>query len=73
MTHRPARSDRDRLEALRDRLQAVLDDPTTTPRDLATVSREYRLTLDALAEVTPAAGTSPLDEIAARRHQRGAL
>ncbi|MDF2968121.1 MAG: hypothetical protein K0Q93_1899 [Nocardioidaceae bacterium] len=57
--------------ALRDRLQAVLADPQTIPRDLAAVSREYWMTLDKLAEIEPSSGTSPLDEIAARRH-RGA-
>ena len=61
-----------RLEALRDRLQAVLDDAATTPRDLAAVSREYRMTLAKLAALAPAAASSPLDEIAARRKQRGA-
>jgi hypothetical protein len=30
--------------ALRDRLQAVLADPQTIPRDLAAVSREYWMT-----------------------------
>lgn len=65
-------SDRARLEALRDRLEAVIADPETSPRDLASVGREYRQTLAALAVVTPAAGTSALDEIAARRRSRGA-
>lgn len=64
-------TDRVRLEALRDRLEAVLADAETTPRDLAAVSREYRQALAALAAVTPATGTSKLDEIAARRRKRG--
>lgn len=61
-----------RLEALRDRLQGVLDSPDTTARDLATVGREYRMTLAKLAELAPAASGSALDEIAARRKKRGA-
>lgn len=64
--------ERTRLEALRGRLQAVLEDPATTPRDLAAVSREYRMTLAKLAELAPASTGSPLDEIAARRTERGA-
>jgi hypothetical protein len=66
------RTDRTRLEALRDLLEGVLNDPETAPRDLATVSREYRMTVSALAGLGPAAGTSKLDEIAARRRKRGA-
>lgn len=61
-----------RLEALRDRLRGVLDNPETSPRDLAAVSREYRMTLDKLADLAPAAAGSALDEIAARRQKRGA-
>ena len=72
MTKRPAPTDHTRLEAVRDLLEAVLSDPATAPRDLATVSREYRLTLDKLREVKPRTGTSALDEIAARRDKRGA-
>ncbi|OBA88780.1 hypothetical protein A5633_08405 [Mycolicibacterium elephantis] len=64
--------DRARLEALRDRLEEVLNDPQTTPRDLAAVSREYRQTVAALASLTPTPGASKLDEIAARRRKRGA-
>ena len=52
--------------------RAVLNDPKTAPRDLAAVSREYRLTVAALAALAPAPGTSKLDEIAARRRKRGA-
>lgn len=60
-----------RLEALRGRLEAVLSDPETTPRDLATVAREYRILVTKLAETAPAAGkSSPLDEIAAARRKR---
>lgn len=66
------RSDRARLEALRDLLEGVLNDPETSPRDLATVSREYRLTVATLAASGPVAGSSKLDEIAARRRKRGA-
>lgn len=68
----PGESDLDRLTALRDRLEGVLHDPGTTARDLATVSREYRLTVTQIAAMAPVAAGSPLDEIAARRRQRGA-
>jgi hypothetical protein len=61
-----------RLEALRARLEAVLDDPSTSPRDLAAVSREYRMTIAKLAEMAPAEAGSALDEIARRRKKRGA-
>lgn len=64
-------ADRARLEALRDRLEAVIADPETSPRDLATVGREYRQTIAALSVSSPASGTSALDEIAARRRARG--
>jgi hypothetical protein len=72
MTRAKPRSDRARLEALRDRLERVLNDPKTPPRDLATVSREYRMTVATLAASAPAPGASKLDEIAARRRKRGA-
>jgi len=65
-------SDRERLEALRSRLEHVLDDPETSARDLASVSREYRQVIDALAVIAPADATSRLDEIAARRRKRRA-
>lgn len=63
-------SDRARLEALRSRLEAVLHDPDTAPRDLASVSREFRMTVATLAAIAPPAATSKLDEIAARRRKR---
>ena len=72
MTGAEGLSDRDRLVALRARLEAVLADPETSPRDFASVSREYRMTLAAIAELAPVAEGSPLDEIAARRRKRGA-
>lgn len=72
MTKAAPPDDRARLEALRDRLEGVLSDPDTTPRDLASVSREYRQTVAALAQLGPPAGVSKLDEIAARRRKRGA-
>jgi hypothetical protein len=72
MTKRRTLTDHDRLEALRDLLAAVLADPAIAPRDLATVSREYRLTLEKLRDLKPSTGTSALDEIAARRSKRGA-
>ena len=67
-----ATTDLDRLTVLRGRLEAVLADPTTSPRDLASVSREYRQTLVQLGELAPADESSALDEIAARRAKRGA-
>jgi hypothetical protein len=64
--------DRARLEALRDRLQGILDDPETPPRDMAAVSREYRQTLTALSQLAPPAAGTALDELRARRRKRGA-
>lgn len=67
-----APTDQERLTALRSRLEGALNDPTTTPRDLAALSREYRQLLAQLASsALPVAG-SALDEIAARRVRRGA-
>lgn len=65
-------TDKDRLEALRGRIEGVLEDPSTTPRDLATCAREYRLLLAALSEQSGTVAGSPLDEIAKRRAERGA-
>lgn len=62
--------DRKRLEAARDRLEAVLNSPDTTPRDLAVVAREYRITIEKLATFAAPRARSPLDEIAARRAKR---
>lgn len=64
-------TDLERLTALRSRLESVLNDPETSPRDLAAVSREYRLLVAQLAEISPPASGSALDEITARRVQRG--
>ena len=72
MTHDPPRTDLARLEALRARLEAVVNDPATSPRDLASVSREYRILVEKISAMTPAAKASPLDEIAKRRAKRGA-
>jgi hypothetical protein len=72
MSQAEPRSDRARLEALRELLEGVLNDPETSARDFAAVSREYRLTLATLAGLAPAQGASKLDEIAARRRKRGA-
>lgn len=66
------RTDRDRLVAVRDRLEAVLADQSTPPRDLATVAREYRILLERLGALTAPGVPSPADEIAARRAARGA-
>ncbi len=72
MTKDTSQDDRARLEALRALLEAILNDPETPPRDMATVSREYRQTLSALGQLAPAARDTKLDEIAARRRKRGA-
>lgn len=72
MTQEPSTTDRARLEALRDRLEAVTADPDTSPRDLATVAREYRILVTKLAETAPSSAGSPLDEISKRRQRRGA-
>lgn len=71
---RPANplDDRARLEALRDRLSALIASADTSPRDLAAVSREYRQTIAALSSLAPPATGTRLDEIAARRRKRGA-
>lgn len=65
-------TDRARLEALRDRLEAIVSDPKTSPRDVIAASREYRITVAALGQSAPAAAGSKLDEIAARRRRRAA-
>jgi hypothetical protein len=72
MTDDTSTDDRARLEALRGLLEAILNDPETPPRDMATVSREYRQTLSALGQLAPAAAGTPLDELRARRRDRGA-
>lgn len=66
----PEPSDLARLQALRDRLRGVVDDPATSPRDLATVAREYRIVVEKIAAMTPSKGGSKLDEIAAKRAKR---
>ena len=63
--------DRTRLVALRGLLEAILNDPETPPRDMASVSREYRQCLTALGQLAPAAAGTPLDELRARRRKRG--
>lgn len=72
MSQAEAGADRTRLEALRDLLEGVLNNSETSPRDVASVSREYRMTVAALAGQAGASGSSKLDEIAARRAKRGA-
>lgn len=67
----PEKTDLARLESARDRLEQVVNDPATSPRDLATVSREYRLLVEKIATMAPTAQRSALDEIAARRQKRG--
>ncbi|BCO57890.1 hypothetical protein KN246_14715 [Mycobacterium intracellulare] len=66
------KTDRARLEALRDRLAEIIDSPETSPRDVIAASREYRITVAALGQSEPAAAGSKLDEIAARRRRRAA-
>jgi hypothetical protein len=63
-------TDHGRLEQLRDRLQAIVNSPETSPRDVVAASREYRIVVAALAQTAPAAATSKLDEIAERRRCR---
>ena len=65
---------RGRLEALRDSLQAVMDDGVGA-RDFAALSREYRATMAELAtlEANVMKAGDPVDEIAARRAARGAV
>lgn len=65
-------TDVERLTALRGRLEGVLNDPETAPRDLAAVSREYRLLVAQLADIADPAAGSALDEIWSRRVLRGA-
>lgn len=60
-----------RLTALRERLEGVLADPDTSPRDLAALSREYRLLVAQVAAMSPGGVASALDEIAERRQRRG--
>lgn len=62
--------DRGRLEAARDRLEAVLHNPETSPRDLASVAREYRILVEKIAATFSSTSSSKLDEIAARRAKR---
>lgn len=65
-------TDRGRLEQLRDRLEAIVNSPETSPRDVIAASREYRIVVAALAASAPAVVPSKLDEIAERRRKRGA-
>ena len=70
--HAPSDDTRARLEGARDRLKAVLDNPETSPRDVAAVAREYRIVVERLGALAPPSGRSALDEIAARRRKRSA-
>lgn len=57
-----------RLLEARDRLAGVIADPDTSARDLAAVSREYRLVLAELAELgTPQKENDVVDQLASRR------
>lgn len=60
-----------RLQSVRARLELVLEDEETAPRDLAGVSREYRLVLDAIRARSDGPAGSAVDEISARRAKRG--
>lgn len=60
------------MEALRDRLAGIIDNPETSPRDVVSASREYRIVVAALGQTAPAMGTSKVDEIAERRRRRAA-
>ncbi len=64
-------TDRQRLEAYRSRLEGALDDPETSPRDIAQLSRELRQLVETLAKLAPVDAVSRVDEIAARRRNRG--
>lgn len=63
---------RERLEALRDSLQAVMDEEGVGARDFAALSREYRATLAELDALPAAKEVSAADEIAERRARRQA-
>lgn len=63
-------TDRGRLEAVRDRLQSIVNNPETAPRDVVAASREYRIVVAALAQTAAPAAASKLDEIAERRRRR---
>lgn len=70
MSRANKKTDRARLEALRDRLEAIVSSPKTPARDVIAASREYRIVVAALGQTVPPAGGSKLDEIAARRRRR---
>jgi DNA-binding transcriptional ArsR family regulator len=62
------------LKALRDRLAEALDNPVTSTRDLSSLSKQL---VDVLAEIekeepSKPKEASPLDELNARRQERGA-
>lgn len=59
-----------RLKAVRDRLDAVLKEPETSARDLATCSREYRLLLTDIRAQSGNTKGSVVDEISKRRAKR---
>jgi hypothetical protein len=70
--HAETVSQRDRLEALRDRLERALTSEHLLPRDMASLSREYRGCLAELASLPNDMEVSVADEIAERRRARTA-
>ena len=59
---------RERLEALRDRLEAALTD--AAHRDLAPIAARYQAVLSELAALPEAKGSDDVDDLAARRRAR---
>lgn len=57
-----------RLEALRDRLSAAIED--AGPRDLASLAARYVAVLREIAELAPASTGDPLDDLTSRRNAR---
>jgi hypothetical protein len=60
---------RARLEAARDRLADAID-TCESNRDLPSLVREYRATLEALAGMADATEVDPVDQLAAKRANR---
>lgn len=58
------------LVALRDRLAQDIDNPKTSPRDRAALSRQFTAVLDQIAEEATPTKESPLDELRKRREAR---
>lgn len=58
------------LVALRDRLAQDIDNPMTSPRDRAALSRQFTAVLSEIAEEATPTKESPLDELRKRREAR---